>query len=789
MATAPPQLVRAGPIRAAKLARVPVPENIWRAPLVPVGLGLTAGIVFDRYFSFPLPAYLFALLAALAAAAAACCGRQAILAVLYFSVTTAAAAAAYHHWYRDIYPPDDIGEFAKEEPRPVKLQGFIAEEPSLQLHPKNDPLRSFSRADPTVSVLQVSRFHDGRDWRAASGRARLVVAGELQDIHVGDEVHVVGRLIKPSPPANPGEFDFASFLQDQRIRALVVVSKTPDGVTRLSPGWAWSPARMFPLVRGWGQQVLQETLPKECAGVAVALVLGDGSAMASSDWEKYVRTGVIHVLAISGQHLTILALFLWFVCRPIGWKRRHCALFIALFLLGYSLLAGGRPPVMRSAITVCAFALGLTLRRRTLAANSFALAWIVVAILNPTDIFNVGCQLSFLAVAVLYWGTSAWAIGDRGSLGRIFRDPPGHGLGSGGPLSANPVHDLIHENRPRWLRALYSCGRIIWIAYLTTLTVWLAIAPLVAFHTHVVSPVGIILGPPLVLLTATALLAGFCLLLLALVCWPLTFIPAFIITWSLSACEFLVDTAIGWRWGDFFVPDIPAWWLWVYYPCFLAVLVVGPLRQQWRWAVLAGLGWLCIGLVSGWARPATDELRCTFLAVGHGGCTVLETPDGRTLLYDAGAIGGPDVTRRQIAPYLWYRGIRRIDEIFLSHADLDHFNGLNDLLERFAVGQVSCTPTFADKKNRPVRFTLEAIRRHGVSLRIVRAGDILSAGAVTLHVLHPPAHGPGGKENFRSLVLLVQHAGHRILLTGDLEGPGMNRVQDLPPPHVDVLTA
>jgi len=72
-------------------------------------------------------------------------------------------------------------------------------------------------------------------------------------------------------------------------------------------------------------------------------------------------------------------------------------------------------------------------------------------------------------------------------------------------------------------------------------------------------------------------------------------------------------------------------------------------------------------------------------------------PDGRTCLYDAGAIAGPDVTRRQIAPFLWSRGIRRIDEVLLSHADLDHFNGLAALLERFAVGQVTCTPSF-DKK-------------------------------------------------------------------------------------------
>jgi competence protein ComEC len=107
----------------------------------------------------------------------------------------------------------------------------------------------------------------------------------------------------------------------------------------------------------------------------------------------------------------------------------------------------------------------------------------------------------------------------------------------------------------------------------------------------------------------------------------------------------------------------------------------------------------------------------------------------------------------------------------------------------FAVGQVTCTPTFADKSTAAVRHTLDVLRRRGIAVRIVKSGDRLTAGDVELRVLHPPATGPEGNENTRSLVLDVRHAGHSILLTGDLEGPGLEMVLRLEPRRHDVLMA
>ena len=184
------------------------------------------------------------------------------------------------------------------------------------------------------------------------------------------------------------------------------------------------------------------------------------------------------------------------------------------------------------------------------------------------------------------------------------------------------------------------------------------------------------MGPPLVLLSSVALLVGFGMLLAAMIAGPLAALFGAITNILLRSANWITASASDLPGAYAFVPDLPDWWLWGFYLALFAALIL-PWRGRVVGAVVgAAAAWLCVGLVLAFWPPRTSEFRCTFLAVGHGGCVVLETPGGKTLVYDAGAITGPDVTRRHIAPYLWSRGIRRIDELLVSHGDLDHFNGI-----------------------------------------------------------------------------------------------------------------
>lgn len=731
-----------------------------RAPLVPVALAATAGLLADRYVGVPLGA-------ALAACAVALGGwylARAVpgVALGWLLACCAALAAGYHHWHRNARAADDIGALAREGPVAVTVRGTLADEPERYRPPRYDPLLTVQRAATSACVLDVRAVRAATGPAPASGRVRLVVEGRLDDLHCGDEVEVTGQLVRPAGARNPGERDRAELLRDRRVRAELRVKRGADAVVRLEDGWRASLFGWLAAARGWGARVLAREVPDE-SGLASALLLGETAALEREEWDAFVRTGTVHALAISGQHLVILSWFAWLFARACGARRRHAAWAVAALLVGYALLTGARPSAVRAAVMVGATCGALVLRRPLRPANALALAWLVVVAADPTDPFALGCQLSFLSVFVLLWGALRWLA----------------------PRALAPIEQLIEESRGPTERAARWLLGGLWRAFAVSAILTAANAPLVLAAQNVVAPVGVVLGPPLVVLTSGALLAGFLLLLAAPVAWFLAWPLARLTEACLAGCEWLVRLGDRVPGGHLYAPGPPLWWLVGFYALLAAgVLLAGPGAKR---ALVAGAVWAAFGLAVGGRPRETDELRVTFLAVGHGACAVVEPPDGRVLLYDAGTVAGPDAVRRTVAPFLWHRGIVRIDELFLSHADLDHFNGVPELLRRFPVGRVTFTPTFVQKDAPGVAAVLAELERHGVETRVAAAGDGFAAGAVSLDVLHPPREGPPGPENVRSLVLLVRHAGHRVLLTGDLEGEGQALALARPLAPVDVL--
>jgi competence protein ComEC len=160
------------------------------------------------------------------------------------------------------------------------------------------------------------------------------------------------------------------------------------------------------------------------------------------------------------------------------------------------------------------------------------------------------------------------------------------------------------------------------------------------------------------------------------------------------------------------------------------------------------------------------------------------------LLYDAGRLGPPEMASRAIAGFLWSRGRTHLDAVVLSHADADHYNALPALVPQFSIGVVYVSPVMFENPSAGLRALQQSLASGGVAVREVWTGDRLSIGGnCRIEVLHPPRRGVLGSDNANSIVLAVESAGRRLLLTGDLESPGLDDVLADDPYDCDVLLA
>jgi competence protein ComEC len=223
-------------------------------------------------------------------------------------------------------------------------------------------------------------------------------------------------------------------------------------------------------------------------------------------------------------------------------------------------------------------------------------------------------------------------------------------------------------------------------------------------------------------------------------------------------------------------------WIVGYYVLALVFAARGRLRLSGRVTGLAWMAGVLAYLLATSSAPRPKGLEMTVLDVEHGLAVLLRYSDGSTVLYDCGTYGRRDVGRWVVAPALWSRGVRRIDLLVVSHADVDHVNGIPPLLERFPIGRVLHSPALGLAS--AGRELLGLLDRRGIPHQAAWAGDRFELGRGNLlEVLNPPnwtlLHRYGDP-NENSLVLRATHGGRRILLGGDLQQVGAAVLPHLP---------
>lgn len=728
-------------------------------PLALVLLAVSAGIVCDRYWPITLLAWLVAatlLLLGWLACRRLQCDQIASCVLL---AAAFALGAALHHRYWHIYRADEIGRFVQEMSQPCCVEVIAVQSPRWVPAPPPTALRTIPQGDESELLVWVTGIRSGQRMVQASGWANLQVGGLLDHVRAGDRLRVMAQASRSAPPLNPGEFDFAAHQRAQRVHCRLF-AEFPQAVQRLSRGSRLSPRRWLADIRSGGLAVLRRYIAPERATLAAAILLGAREQLDPHRNEDYLVTGTIHVLSVSGLHVGILAAAFFFVLR-LGLLPERATLTATIALtLCYAALTDLQAPVVRASVLVVIACLAQWLGRSAIGFNTLAAAALVVLFMNPAGLFQAGPQLSFLAVATMI--AFAPLLAPR--------------------LVVDPLDRLIASTRHWPVRVAKHAGSGLWRLWLVGALIWLTSTPLVWRQYGLVSPVALWLNTLLWLPISLAMYAG----LATLVCGALLPFVGAICGRACDACLLLLERTIAagrqWPLSHLWHSPPPAWWIALFYIALGLMCAFPPLRPPRRWLLTLGVVWTAAALVltdGGLRRAITREnsLRCTFVAVGHGVSVLVELPDGRNLLYDSGRLGSPLAGVRPVSAVLWSRGISHLDAIVISHADADHFNAIPGLLERFSAGTIYVSPVMFDGRAPAVAELRAAISRQGVVIRELYGGQRLNVGPQAVAaVLHPPQTGIPGSDNANSIVLSIEHAGHRILLTGDLETPGLEEV-------------
>ncbi|MBI5331913.1 MAG: DNA internalization-related competence protein ComEC/Rec2 [Betaproteobacteria bacterium] len=586
-----------------------------------------------------------------------------------------------------------------------------------------------SRANGQRIELEVARRHTpGAQTPAKIQVSSYAPTGaELPLLHGGDCLRLTVRLHRPHGLINPGGFDFEAWLLERGIRASGTVIGAPAPADDCGGSLTAHIDRTRESLRARLRTALGE---RPYAGIVIALAIGDQNAIPSAQWTLFRQTGVSHLFSVSGLHITLFAALVLGAVRAL-WRRlprlalrlpaRRAGIALGLLAaLAYTLISGYGIPAQRTLYMLAGAAAVAWLDRTAAPSRLLAAALLPVVLIDPWAALAPGFWLSFCAVAALLWS----------GMGRIGRLP------------------VWRE----WIQAQWA--------------VTLALTPLLLalFHeVSLVSPLANAAAIPVVSLIAVPLS-----LLGALSPWAL---PAQLAHGVLQAVMSGL-TALAALPQPVFHAATPSL-LALALAALGALLLLLPAGMPGRWM---GVFLFLPLFFPRLPAPGEGEAWLTVLDVGQGQAVLVRTAH-HTLVVDTGpgqpGGDGNDAGARIVAPYLWSRGINRLDGLIVSHDDIDHSGGAASLIASHRPGWV--LSSIAGMPRAGLSATGQNLMRLRPDALACAAGQSWRWDGIEFSVLHPPAHHyalPGFPDNARSCTLRVQTPHGAALIPGDLERLG-----------------
>ena len=668
-----------------------------------------------------------------------------------------------------ILPPEHISSYLSDEPKEILVKGVIV----------SDPLSSttFYETQKNSFLLKADACRKDFGWRKATGLVKVdVYSDNTKTMNFGDVVILKGFISKVNCLKNPGGFNYANYLKIKEIYCFLkvkdgIVDVLAEGELSRFKGLAYS-------LRHRIRDSLDRYLDAEHSGFIKTILIGDRSALEYGIKEDFIKTGTVHILAISGLHVGLIATLILWLFSILRLPKKLNLILTLIFLIFYSFVAGSNPPVIRAVIMFFMFAAGYLINRDSDTLNTLSLAAFLILLWNPKELFDPSFQLSFASVGSII----------------ILMPKIDKALG----LDFIQQKSLLAKMKVY----IFKCTSV-------SIAAWLGTSPLISIYFSTVSPVAILANLIVIPMLFLLISVSFLFFLVALA----SSLLASLVGQALCAIEdilfFLNHIFSGLPFAYLRIGSMSAGSLALYYAfislwCLPDVMDFERTRIRKIQALLALLLVFNILVWEGYINSGNGYLKILFFDVGQGDSIFIEFPKKGNMLIDAGAgaEGGKlDAGKSVIAPYLWSRGINKIDLVLISHFHEDHFGGIIYILKNFKVG---CVMDNGDAANGTKIYDAYAkvLKERKIRHITVTDGDLISGFPnAKLFILNPqeeliscpsskmqPTHGlfarSGGPRstvdqitgNDNSIVLKLVYKNFSALFCGDITYKAIKRL-------------